>query len=78
MVWFDILTTINQVNKLLQSSSMQLDIAVRLIENAKSSLAAYRQSGFTDAQSTAKDICEILNIEPEGEEAEEYKKAVWV
>ncbi|XP_034089177.1 uncharacterized protein LOC117557448 [Gymnodraco acuticeps] len=31
----------------------------------RASLEAYRQSGFTDAQSTAKEICEILNIEPE-------------
>ncbi|XP_050956911.1 zinc finger MYM-type protein 1 [Labeo rohita] len=28
VVWFDILTHINQVNKMLQSSSMQLDVAV--------------------------------------------------
>lgn len=65
VVWFDILTTINQVNKLLQSSSMQLDIAVKLIESAKTSLSVYRQSGFADAQSTAKEVCETLNIEPE-------------
>ena len=59
------LTSINQVNKLLQSSSMQIDIAVKLIESAKTSLSEYRQTGFADAQSTAKELCEALNIEPE-------------
>ncbi|KAL0147911.1 hypothetical protein M9458_056788, partial [Cirrhinus mrigala] len=48
-----------------ESSSMQLDVAVRLIESAKHSLMKYRQSGFVDAQSTAKELCEALNIEPE-------------
>lgn len=65
VVWFDILTSVNQVNKLLQSSSMQIDIAVKLIEHAKTFLSDYRQTGFADAQSTAKELCEALNIEPE-------------
>lgn len=64
-MWFDILTSINQVNKLHQSSSMQIDIAVKLIETAKTSLSEYRQTGFEDAQSTVKELCEALNIEPE-------------
>ena len=49
IVWADVLSVTNQVNKLLQSSSMQLDIAARLIETAKASLAKYRQSGFSEA-----------------------------
>lgn len=64
-MWFDILTSINQVNKLLQSCSVQIDIAVELIEKVKTSLSDYRQTGFADAQSTAKELCEALNIEPE-------------
>lgn len=39
VVWCEILTTINQANKLLQTSSMQLDIAQ--IDNAKTSLSRY-------------------------------------
>lgn len=65
VVWCELLTITNQVNKLLQSSSMQLDIAVRLIDSAKSNLSNYRQSGFDEAVSTAKELCEALNIEPE-------------
>ncbi|KAK0145338.1 hypothetical protein N1851_015758 [Merluccius polli] len=59
------LSDIKQSFKLLQSSSMQIDIAVKLIERAKTSLSEYRQAGFADAQSTAKELCEALNIEPE-------------
>lgn len=44
---------------------MQLDIAVRLINSAKGSLTKYRQSGFDEAVSTAKEQSETLNIEPE-------------
>ncbi|CAM4635381.1 unnamed protein product [Leuciscus chuanchicus] len=44
---------------------MQLDIAVRLIDNAKTSLSRYRHSGFAEAVSTAKELCEAMNIEPE-------------
>ena len=44
---------------------MQIDIAVKLIKSAKTSLAEYRQTGFADVQSIAKELCEALNIEPE-------------
>ena len=44
---------------------MQLDIAVGLIDSAKSNLTKYRQSGFDEAVSTAMELCEALNIEPE-------------
>ncbi|KAL6470600.1 hypothetical protein MHYP_G00217190 [Metynnis hypsauchen] len=65
VVWAEVLSVTSQVNKVLQSSSMQLDIAARLIETAKASLTKYRQSGFSEAIETAKELCEALNIEPE-------------
>ena len=49
VVWCEILTITNIVNKLLQSASMQLDIAVNLISNAKASLTTYRDTGFSEA-----------------------------
>lgn len=61
VVWCDFLTSINQVNKLLQSTSMQLDVAVDLISKPKTSLTAYRDAG---ALSTAKEMCEQMNVEP--------------
>ncbi|KAK0150731.1 repressor of the inhibitor of the protein kinase [Merluccius polli] len=63
VVWSEILTTTNKVNKLLQSASMQLDVAVNLITNAKASLAAYRDTGFSEAQTTARSICDYMNVE---------------
>lgn len=63
VVWFEILSRTNTVNKLLQSASMQLDIAVQLISNAKASLTQYRDTGFSDAQTTARSICEEMNVE---------------
>ena len=63
VVWCEILSRTNTVNKLLQSASMQLDIAVQLISNAKASLTLYRDTGFSDAQTTARSICEEMNVE---------------
>ncbi|KAL7379366.1 hypothetical protein ABVT39_026656 [Epinephelus coioides] len=63
VVWCEILTRTNTVNKLLQSASMQLDIAVQLISNAKASLTLYRHTGFSDAQTTARSICDEMNVE---------------
>lgn len=65
IVWVEVLSITSQVNKLLQSSSMQLDIAARLIETAKATHTKYRQSRFSEAIETAKELCEALNIEPE-------------
>lgn len=65
VVWCEILKTTNQVNLLLQSASMQLDVAVQLIDRAKTTLSTYRNSGFSEAVSTAKALCETMNIEPE-------------
>lgn len=57
VVWCDILTLVNQVNKLFQSSSMQLDVASNQITSTKTALSQYRAAGFTAAQATAKDLC---------------------
>lgn len=42
---------------------MQLDIAVNLINKTKASLKTYRPTGFVDAQTTAKELCENMNVE---------------
>ncbi|KAJ8334015.1 hypothetical protein SKAU_G00413340 [Synaphobranchus kaupii] len=55
VVWHDVLSKINTVSKLLQSSTMQLDVAVNLLESTKSHLLSYRNDGFAAAQASAKD-----------------------
>ena len=52
VVWCEILTMTNKVNKLLQSASMQLNIVLNLISNAKASLTSHRETGFSEAQTT--------------------------
>ena len=42
---------------------MQLDVAVNLIHKNKTDLINYRQTGFSDAQTSAKVICEQMNTE---------------
>lgn len=65
VVWFDILSKINITSKLLQSPKMQLDVAVDLIDKTKTSLKQYRFTGFSDAQTTAREVCENMNVEAE-------------
>ncbi|XP_059182372.1 uncharacterized protein LOC131961119 [Centropristis striata] len=64
-IWYDILSKIQHVSKLMQSPSMQLDVAVDLLKKTKDSLTSYRNTGFSDAQTTAKEMCEEMNVEAE-------------
>ncbi|KAL0159686.1 hypothetical protein M9458_043411, partial [Cirrhinus mrigala] len=63
VIWYDILSRINTTSKHLQSTNMQLDVAVGLIKKNKENLHSYRTTGFVDAQVSAKEICEQMNIE---------------
>lgn len=62
-VWYDILSQIHHVNKLMQSPSMQVDVAVSLLNGIEKYLQSYRATGFVTAQMSAKDICEEMNVE---------------
>lgn len=63
VVWCDILTKIQHVSKLLQSVSMQWDVAVDLLRKTEASLVSYRDTGFASAQTSAKTICDQMNVE---------------
>lgn len=63
VVWYDILSRINTTSQLLQSTNMQLDVAVGLIKKNKDNLVNYRATGFKDAQVSAKEICEQMDTE---------------
>lgn len=62
VVWYDILAKIQHVSKLMQSSEMQLDVAVDLLGKTQRFLADYRVTGFAAAQATAKEICDGMNV----------------
>ncbi|XP_064118937.1 uncharacterized protein LOC135223946 [Macrobrachium nipponense] len=42
---------------------MQLDVAVDILKKAETSLVSYRDTGFADAQTSAKEICGGVNVE---------------
>ena len=63
VVWYDILSAIQQVSKLMQSPTMHVDLAVSLLKKTERSLNDYRASGFVTAQMAAKDMCEDMNVE---------------
>ncbi|XP_068231964.1 uncharacterized protein [Palaemon carinicauda] len=63
VVWYDILRKVQTVNKLLQSHCMHLDVAVGIFKKAETSFVSYRDAGFADAQTSAKEICEEMNVE---------------
>lgn len=64
VVCYDILSRIKTTGKLLQSVNMQLDVAVSLVQKSKDDLLTYRTTGFSDAQVSAKEICEQMNAKP--------------
>lgn len=63
VVWYDILSQIQHVSKLMQSPSMHMDAAINLLKNTERGLSNYRATGFGTAQTSAKDICEEMNVE---------------
>ena len=63
VVWYDALSHMQQVIKLLKSSSMQVDVAVNLLRKTETALSTYRTTGFVDAQFSAMDMCNDMNVE---------------
>ncbi len=63
VVWYDMLSAIQHVSKLMQSPNMHVDLAVSLLKKTERGLQSYRESGFVTAQMAAKDICEEMNVE---------------
>ncbi|KAF0024964.1 hypothetical protein F2P81_021845 [Scophthalmus maximus] len=62
-IWYDILNKIQHVSKVLPSPAMRLNMAVDLLKKTRDSLACYRNTGFSDAQTTAKEMCDKKNVE---------------
>lgn len=62
LVWY-ILSQTHHVSKLMQSPSMQVDVAVNLLNRIEKDLQSYMATDFVTAQMSAKDICEEMNVE---------------
>ena len=64
IIWFEILSAINMVSKLLQSNDMVIDVAMEKIKELISYFEKYRDAGFYSALNDAKEIAIELNIDP--------------
>ncbi|KAK2425520.1 zinc finger MYM-type protein [Trifolium repens] len=64
VIWFEILSAINVVSKLLQSKDMVIDVAMKQIKGLISFFKEYREIGFKNALDCATEIAIELNIDP--------------
>jgi hypothetical protein len=64
IIWFEILSVINVVSKLLQSRDMVIDVAMEKITGLISFFKKYREIGFKNALNYATEIALELNIDP--------------
>ncbi|XP_078514769.1 zinc finger MYM-type protein 1-like [Lissotriton helveticus] len=65
IIWYDILMRINTVSKLMQSENMQLDVAVKHVQELLTFLTKYRHQGFTAALISANELADELEIQKE-------------
>lgn len=63
IIWYDILFAVNTVSKLLQSSDMQLDVAIHQIKGLITYLTKYRDTGFHSSMITAKEIASEMGVD---------------
>ncbi|XP_021749967.1 uncharacterized protein LOC110715675 isoform X1 [Chenopodium quinoa] len=74
VIWYEILFAINLVSKLLQSKDMLIDVAIKKIRGLISFFEGYRETGFYDALSKAKDIAIEMDIDPMFPQKREIKR----
>ncbi|KAG5868807.1 hypothetical protein JTB14_026125 [Gonioctena quinquepunctata] len=74
VIWYDLLFAVNHVSNILQSINMRLDVAVDGLEGLTKFLKKYRDTGFNSAITDAKEIAEILEVNPEFTQSRIRKK----
>jgi hypothetical protein len=62
-IWSDILFAVNTVSKNLQSKDMHIDVAIDQLEDLISYFKNYRETGFTSAMISSKEIATKMEIE---------------
>jgi hypothetical protein len=62
-IWYDILFAVNTVSKNLQSKDMHIDVAIDQLEGLISYFKNYRETGFTSAMISSKEIATKMEIE---------------
>ena len=64
IIWHDILFAVNKVSKMLQSSTMCIDSALKQIKGITKYFEKYRDEGFSSSLTIAKGIATEMGIEP--------------
>ncbi|KAK0152965.1 Zinc finger MYM-type protein 1 [Merluccius polli] len=74
VIWYDVLFAVNTVSKTLQSSDMQLDVALAQLDGLIDFIEKYRDNGFVSAKVAATDIALGMDIEPVLKSARRIKR----
>ena len=64
IIWHDVLFAVNKVSKMLQSSTMCIDSALKQIKGITKYFEKYRDEGFSSSLTIAKGIATEMGIEP--------------
>ncbi|KAK9674251.1 hypothetical protein RND81_12G221200 [Saponaria officinalis] len=64
IIWYDILSHVNEVSKHLQTRDVLIDVAILHIKALVSCFEKYREYGFCKAMDMAKQIAKDMNIDP--------------
>ena len=64
IIWYDILSAVNIVSKLLQSKDMLIDVAIENIKGLITFFETYRETGFDNALVSAKELATEMDIDP--------------
>jgi hypothetical protein len=65
IIWYEILSTVNLVNKQLQIKDMVIDIAIERVQELISFFTKYREIGFSQALEAAREVAAEMDIDPE-------------
>ena len=61
VIWYKVLCKVNFVSKHLQSISLDVDMAITLLDSLLSWIKDFRENGFNEVLQTAKDIANKAN-----------------
>jgi hypothetical protein len=64
IIWYEVLSAVNLVSKQLQAKDMLIDIAIEKVQGLISFFKNYRETGFSNALESAKEIALEMDIEP--------------
>lgn len=62
IIWYDILSKINILSKVMQNENMQFDLALQCIDQTLKFLENYKETGFSSAEIIAKELAEELEM----------------